>query len=234
ASVRGQHRCERPAHDQRSQHVGLDLAARARESVIGEHRGAGGDAGVVDHERDVGRQGSGRGDVLSRGDVELHRHHSRNRDRAGVPGAAVDLGRTVLDQQTGEGLAEASVGAGHKGDGALDVHASPPSAGAAPAGRATFATRSWPVAISRPASSTISTCQSCKVRPCWIGHAVTSTRPTVTGRRKFVLLFTPTAYCPCWAANAEAPRLAADSTAVVYTPPWTIPQGWWCDSSRSM
>jgi hypothetical protein len=45
-------------------------------------------------------------------------------------------------------------------------------------------------------------------------------------RRKLVLLLIPTARRPCSCAAVEAPTLAADSIAVVYTPPWTSPQGW--------
>ena len=41
-----------------------------------------------------------------------------------------------------------------------------------------------------------STCQSCWVRPCWIGSATTSIRPAVIGRTKSVLLLTPTANWP--------------------------------------
>ena len=49
---------------------------------------------------------------------------------------------------------------------------------------ATFCRRTSPCATSLPASSVISTRQSCWVRPWLTGTASTLTRPVVTGRRK--------------------------------------------------
>ena len=98
----------------------------------------------------------------------------------------------------------------------------------------TFCRRTWPRATSRPSASLICTSQSCWVRPRWSGRATTSTRPSVIERRKLVLLLTPTATRPCSAAAATAPMLAALSMALAYTPPWTMPHGWWCSGPRSM
>ena len=64
-------------------------------------------------------------------------------------------------------------------------------------GSGTFCSRTWPRATSLPSSARVSTtCHSCRVRPCWIGSATTSSRPAVIGRRKSVLLLTPTANWP--------------------------------------
>ena len=82
-------------------------------------------------------------------------------------------------------------------------------------GSGTFCRRTWPRATSLPSSARVSTtCHSCSVRPCWIGSATTSRRPAVIGRRKSVLLLTPTANWPRSATAALAPMLAADSITV--------------------
>src|SRR5215204_4154152 len=102
-------------------------------------------------------------------------------------------------------------------------------------GSGTFCSRTWPRATGLPSSARVMiTCHSCWLLPCMIGSATTSTRPSFIGRRKSVVLLTPTANCPLSSTAAEAPRLAALSTAAAYTPPCTTPQGVWCCSSRSI
>jgi hypothetical protein len=82
-------------------------------------------------------------------------------------------------------------------------------------GSGTFWSLSWPRATSLPSSLRVMiTCQSCWLRPCMTGSATTSTRPSFIGRKKSVLLLTPTANCPLSSTAAEAPTLAALSTAV--------------------
>jgi hypothetical protein len=61
----------------------------------------------------------------------------------------------------------------------------------------------------------ISTCQSCCVRPCWIGVATTSSRPLRWGRRKSVTLATPTACWPRSLTASKAPIVAKVSIAAV-------------------
>ena len=82
-------------------------------------------------------------------------------------------------------------------------------------GRRMFCRRSSPWATSRPASSVMSTRHSCWVRPWLRAEAVTFTRPSVTGRRKWVVLVRPTATWPDSRTAALAPTLAALSITVV-------------------
>ena len=69
-------------------------------------------------------------------------------------------------------------------------------------GEAMFASRTSPRASSRPASSVITTCHSCCVRPRWIGVATAVRRPDLAARRKLVWLATPTT----WPRSAEPQR----------------------------
>jgi hypothetical protein len=48
------------------------------------------------------------------------------------------------------------------------------------------------------------------------------------------MLVKPPATIPRLATAALAPRLAALSTAVAYTPPWTMPLGVWCSGPSPM
>jgi acyl-CoA hydrolase len=83
-------------------------------------------------------------------------------------------------------------------------------------GSGTFWSLTCPRATSLPSSARVMmTCQSCWSLPCTMGSASTSTRPSVIGRKKSVLLLTPTANCPLSSTAADAPTLAAVSTAVV-------------------
>jgi hypothetical protein len=77
-----------------------------------------------------------------------------------------------------------------------------------------FWSLTWPRATSFPSALRVMiTCQSCWIWPWMIGSATTSTRPSFIGRKKSVLLLTPTATCPLSSTAAEAPMLAALSTA---------------------
>lgn len=50
---------------------------------------------------------------------------------------------------------------------------------------------------------------------------------------KCVELWTPTTLHPSGVPKL-APKLAAPSIAAEYTPPWTIPIGWWCSGPISI
>lgn len=74
--------------------------------------------------------------------------------------------------------------------------------------------RTSPRAISRRASSVISTSHSCWVRPRWIGVASACSVPSRAARRKCVVFCSPTT-SPRSPNHSAAPRLAAVSTRVL-------------------
>ncbi len=66
--------------------------------------------------------------------------------------------------------------------------------------------------------------------PAWIGVAWPITSPSLTALRKSVELLTPTTRggSPWSCSHCAADMLARLSTSAQWTPPCTIPNGWWC------
>jgi hypothetical protein len=121
AAVALDDRRERPRHGQRAEVVGLHLQPDLVQ-VAADQRGAGRRAGVVHQQRRVGGERRGRLDGLGIGDVECQHDCAGQVDGLGAAGGGVHLG-TAIEQLGRDVAAEAAVGAGHDGDGVLDVHA---------------------------------------------------------------------------------------------------------------
>ena len=138
------------------------------------------------------------------------------RDRRGLPVPGARAAAAPPPGPVGPG--RAAVGrpaAGHAAGPARAVLRRPRPGGARLAARRAASRSAAAPGRGRPAcrpARVSSTCQSCCVRPCWIGSATTSIRPSVMARRKSVLLLTPTANWPCSSTAVLAPMLAADST----------------------
>ena len=83
-----------------------------------------------------------------------------------------------------------------------------------------------------PASSVISTCQSCWVRPRWTGVPTAVSSPSRTARRKSVWLDTPDHPAPVGEPHRARRRWPRSPPPSEYTPPCWMPYGW-CSSGRT-
>ena len=124
AAVGLQDRREGARDVQHAEVVDLQLGARGLDRAVVQRRRAAADAGVRDHERDVGRLRGGRGDLCRIGHVERERHDARilDGDALGIAGGGVDLRGAAVQERAHVGCAEAAVGAGDESDGSFDLH----------------------------------------------------------------------------------------------------------------